>query len=88
MQMMLQSGKAYSRESLRADIVATFGPEARFFTCSAENLTPEGLRINIFDRALGMVMGKPSRFIEDLPAEQLRPVTLIEDATPWDDELS
>jgi probable metal-binding protein len=43
MQMMLESGKAYTRASLLADIVATFGPDARFFTCSAENLTPEGL---------------------------------------------
>jgi DNA helicase-2/ATP-dependent DNA helicase PcrA len=36
--------------------------------------------INIFDRGLGIVMGRPSRFIEDLPPEQLRPVTLIEDS--------
>ena len=43
MEMMLQSGKAYTRASLLADIIATFGPNARFFTCSAENLTPEGL---------------------------------------------
>jgi len=43
MQMMLQSGKAYTRASLLTDIVATFGPEARFFTCSAEQLSPEGL---------------------------------------------
>ena len=42
-QMMLRSGKAYTRESLRADIAAAFGPEARFFTCSAEDLTPEGI---------------------------------------------
>ena len=42
-QMMLQSGKAYTRASLLTDIVATFGPEARFFTCSAENLTAEGV---------------------------------------------
>jgi len=41
--------------------------------------------INIFDRGLGMVMGKPSRFIEDLPVEQLRPVTLVEDSAPADD---
>ena len=39
MQMMLQSGKAYTRASLLADIVATFGPGARFFTCSAENMS-------------------------------------------------
>ena len=41
--------------------------------------------INIFDRGLGIIMGRPSRFIEDLPPEQLRPVTLIEEATPWED---
>ena len=43
MQLMLQSGKAYTRASLLADIVARFGPSSRFFTCSAENLTPEGI---------------------------------------------
>jgi probable metal-binding protein len=43
MQMMLQSGKAYTRASLLTDIVATFGSSSRFFTCSAENLTPEGI---------------------------------------------
>lgn len=42
-QMMLQSGKAYTQATLVADIVTTFGPDARFFTCSAENLTPEGI---------------------------------------------
>ena len=43
MQMMLQSGKAYTRASLLADIVATFGPGARFCTCSARDLTADGL---------------------------------------------
>jgi probable metal-binding protein len=43
MQMMLQSGKAYTRASLLTDIVARFGPDSRFFTCSAENLTAQGL---------------------------------------------
>ena len=42
-QMMLQSGKAYTRASLLTDIVATFGPDSRFCTCSAENLTAEGI---------------------------------------------
>ncbi len=41
--MMLQSGKAYTRATLLNDIVATFGPDSRFFTCSADNLTPEEL---------------------------------------------
>ena len=43
MRMMLRSGKLYTRDSLLKDIVATFGPDARFFTCSAQNLTPEGI---------------------------------------------
>ena len=43
MQMMLQSGKLYTRASLLTDIVEKFGPDSRFHTCSAENLTPEGI---------------------------------------------
>lgn len=37
--MMMNSGKAYTRESLQVDIVSRFGPEARFCTCSAEGMT-------------------------------------------------
>jgi probable metal-binding protein len=43
MQMMLQSGKGYTRAALLADIVAKFGADTRFFTCSAEDLTAEGI---------------------------------------------
>ena len=43
MEMMLRSGKPYTRATLLADIIANFGPNARFFTCSADNLTSEGL---------------------------------------------
>ena len=43
LQMMLDSGKAYTRSSLLADIVGRFGADSRFFTCSAESLSPEGL---------------------------------------------
>jgi len=42
-QMMLQSGRAYTRASLLSEIITNFGPEARFYTCSAQNLTPDGL---------------------------------------------
>jgi probable metal-binding protein len=42
-QMMLQAQKPYTRASLLADIVANFGADARFYTCSAQDLTPEGL---------------------------------------------
>ncbi|VTN10022.1 putative metal-binding protein [Raoultella terrigena] len=39
LQMMIASGEAYSVASLEAAIVARFGDEARFHTCSGENLT-------------------------------------------------
>ena len=39
LQMMLASGKQYTKDSLQADILARFGGEAHFHTCSAENLT-------------------------------------------------
>ena len=42
--------------------------------------------INIFDRSLGMVMGRPSRFIEDISPELLRPLTLVEQEPEWDAE--
>jgi len=35
--------------------------------------------ITIFDRGLGMVMGKPSRFLEDIPVTVLPPLTLVDD---------
>lgn len=40
MQMMIASGKTYTRESLRTAIINQFGDEAKFHTCSAENMTP------------------------------------------------
>jgi probable metal-binding protein len=43
MDMMVTSGKTYTKESLRADIIARFGDEARFYTCSADNMTPDEL---------------------------------------------
>jgi len=35
--------------------------------------------LNVFDRATGMVLGKPSRFVEDIPEEILRPVLVVEE---------
>ena len=43
MEMMLASSKTYTRDTLAKDIIAKFGREARFFTCSAENMTAEQL---------------------------------------------
>lgn len=39
MEMMIASGKNYTKESLAGEIVEKFGADARFFTCSAENMT-------------------------------------------------
>lgn len=43
MQMMLQSGKIYTRETLIQDIEEVFGKEATFHTCSAINMTADEL---------------------------------------------
>ena len=43
MHMMVNSGQAYSRESLKSAIVENFGDETRFFTCSADNMDAEAL---------------------------------------------
>ena len=39
MQMMVESPEPFTRLSLKTAIDSRFGPEARFFTCSAENMT-------------------------------------------------
>lgn len=43
MEMMVESGTAYTRESLRAAIVDRFGADTRFYTCSADSMTPDEL---------------------------------------------
>ncbi|MFQ6676834.1 MAG: YecH family metal-binding protein [Fidelibacterota bacterium] len=41
MEMMMKSGKDYTVDTLRDDILATFGHNARFYTCSAENMNAD-----------------------------------------------
>ena len=41
--MMVESNATYSVESLKTAILNKFGTDARFYTCSAENLTAEEL---------------------------------------------
>ena len=50
MQMMLEEGGSYTRDSLRTAIVERFGEETRFFTCSAENMTPDELIVFLEER--------------------------------------
>lgn len=37
--MMIASGKTYTRASLTNEIISRFGADARFYTCSADDLT-------------------------------------------------
>ncbi|MDU4232406.1 MAG: YecH family protein, partial [Klebsiella grimontii] len=39
LQMMISSDESYTVATLEAAIIARFGKEARFHTCSAENLS-------------------------------------------------
>jgi probable metal-binding protein len=41
--MMVDDGEAYTKATLCAAIVERFGADARFCTCSAENMTPAQL---------------------------------------------
>jgi len=43
MEMMLASGKTYTKDTLLQDIINKFGQSARFFTCSAQNMTAKQL---------------------------------------------
>jgi probable metal-binding protein len=39
MHMMLDSGKSYTRESFKADLAEKFGADARFHSCSVNNMS-------------------------------------------------
>ena len=39
----MMQGHSYTEKSLLEAIIAKFGPEERFYTCSADNLTAQGL---------------------------------------------
>ena len=43
MHFMLESGQTFTKQSLRDAIVQHFGAEARFYTCSAEDMSAEQL---------------------------------------------
>ncbi|MFN8627927.1 MAG: YecH family metal-binding protein [Candidatus Binatia bacterium] len=49
-EMIIQSGKAYTRETLRADILDRFGAETRFYACATENMTADELITFLEDR--------------------------------------
>ncbi|TWU41057.1 YecH family metal-binding protein [Novipirellula artificiosorum] len=43
MHMMVASGKTYTKEMLRGEILERFGEQTRFYTCSASNMTADEL---------------------------------------------
>ncbi len=43
MEMMLSDGQSYTKDSLCQAILAKFGDEVRFYTCSKEDMTASGL---------------------------------------------
>lgn len=63
MQMMVESGKQYSRESLKKEIENTFGADACFHTCSAFDMTADDL-IDFLD-ARGKFMNVDEGFTTD-----------------------
>lgn len=48
--MMIASGQQYSFESLEAAIRARFGEQARFHTCSAENMSAGELVVFLYKK--------------------------------------
>ncbi len=63
MRMMVESGAAYTRDSLRAAIVDRFGEAARFYTCSANGMTADELIS--FLQARGKFIAEESGFKTD-----------------------
>ena len=46
----MMQGRSYTEKSLLEAIIEKFGPEERFYTCSADNLTARGLIDFLKDR--------------------------------------
>jgi len=63
MQMMIESGKQFTRESLKKSIYDSFGEESRFYTCSAENMTADELIDFLAKR--GKFIGEEENFTTD-----------------------
>jgi probable metal-binding protein len=60
MSMMLDSGKIYTKEELVAEVISKFGPEARFYTCSAQDLSAE--KLIAFLELKGKLVTRPGGF--------------------------
>lgn len=61
--LMMTATQPYTRDSLAAAILDRFGPDARFFTCSAEGMT--AAELVGFLEARGKFMPAPGGFAID-----------------------
>ena len=43
MQMMIDSGKSYTKESLEQEMIEKFGSDTTFYTCSAQGMSAKEL---------------------------------------------
>ena len=50
MLMMIDSGEAYTKATLRAAIIERFGEDTKFYTCSADNMTVDELLVFLEER--------------------------------------
>jgi len=63
LEMIMSSGCSYTKASLRSAIDDRFGRDARFYTCSAENMTAEELIEFLAQR--GKFMDQAEGFVAD-----------------------
>ena len=50
LEMMIKTEKRYSNESLAAEVLEAFGPEARFYTCSGMGLDHEEIVVHLWEK--------------------------------------
>lgn len=67
LEMMIRTRKRYSDESLAAEVLADFGPEARFYTCSGSGLDAVEIVQHLWGK--GKFTGSPDGFVF-LPASR------------------
>lgn len=67
LEMMIESGKTYSNESLSAEIVEVFGEDSTFHTCSGHGLDAHGIVEHLWGK--GKFTGDAAAFVF-LPASR------------------
>ena len=60
LEMMIRGGKRYSNESLSREVLETFGPQARFYTCSGSGLDAYEIVLHLWGK--GKFTGRPEDF--------------------------